>query len=35
MAEKAHAAGNEKDRDLIVSANHTANEAAVYVLTEE
>ena len=26
---------NEKDRDLIVSANHTANEAAVYVVTEE
>ena len=26
---------HEKDRDLIVSANHTANEAAVYVVTEE
>ena len=26
---------HEEDRDLIVSANHTANEAAVYVVTGE
>lgn len=26
---------NEKDRDLIVAANHTKNEAAVYIVTEE
>lgn len=26
---------NEKDRDLIISANHTANEAAVYIVTED
>ena len=25
---------NEKDRDIIVAANHTANEAAVYFVTE-
>ena len=25
---------NEEDRDLIVAANHTANEAAVYIVTE-